>query len=131
MQDLGFGQARVPVLNVFTFSIVQLTADSQTQLKNRAGQCKIWTTDYGLPTGYKTRTLAGGVGGYKMRTGYKTRTLGGEGGIKRGLGIKHKLRTRYKSYHAIFMALLGAMFLIRCLLCNLRKFVSLFALERF
>lgn len=80
MQDLGFGQARVPVLNVFTFIIVQLTADSQTQLKNRAGQCKIWTTDYGLPTGYKTRTLGGG-----------------EGGIKRGLGIKHKLRTRYKT----------------------------------
>ena len=96
MQDLGFGQARVPVLNVFTFIIVHLTADSQTQLKNRAGQCKIWTTDYGLPTGYKTRTLGWG-GGYKMRTGYKTRTLWGEGGIKRGLGIKHKLRTRYKT----------------------------------
>ena len=78
MQDLGFGQARVPVLNVFTFSIVQLIADSQTQLKNRAGQCKIWTTDNGLPTGYKTRTL------------------GGEGGIKRGLGIKHGLRTGIK-----------------------------------
>ena len=61
MQDLGFGQARVPVLNVFTFSIVQLIADSQTQLKNRAGQCKIWTTDYALPTGYKTRTLGGGI----------------------------------------------------------------------
>ena len=75
MQDLGFGQARVPVLNVFTFIIVQLTADSQTQLKNRAGQCKIWTTDYGLPTGYKTRTL-GLVGG---------------GGIKCGLGIKRGL----------------------------------------
>ena len=95
MQDLGFGQARVPVLNVFTFSIVQLIADSQTQLKNRAGQCKIWTTDYGLPTGYKTRTLGGG-GPNKMRTGYKTRTLGGEGGIKRGLGIKHGLRTGIK-----------------------------------
>lgn len=82
MQDLGFGQARVPVLNVFTFIIVQLTADSQTQLKNRAGQCKIWTTDYGLPTGYKTRTLGlVGGGGYKMRTGYKTRTLG------RGKGV--------------------------------------------
>ena len=93
MQDLGFGQPRVPVLNVFTFSIVQLIADSQTQLKNRAGQCKIWTTDYGLPTGYKTRTLGGG---YKMRTGYKTRTLGGEGVIKRGLGIKHGLRTGIK-----------------------------------
>ena len=63
MQDLGFGQARVPVLNVFTFSIVQLIADSQTQLKNRAGQCKICTTDYGLPTGYKTRALGGGGGG--------------------------------------------------------------------
>ena len=62
MQDLGFGQARVPVLNVFTFSIVQLIADSQTQLKNRAGQCKIWTTDYGLPTGYKTRTWGEGGG---------------------------------------------------------------------
>ena len=73
MQDLGFGQACVPVLNVFTFSIVQLIADSQTQLKNRAGQCKIWTTDYGLPTGYKTRTLGGG------------------GGIKCGLGIKRGL----------------------------------------
>lgn len=72
MQDLGFGQARVPVLNVFTFSIVQLIADSQTQLKNRAGQCKIWTTDYGLPTGYKTRTLGGGS-------------------IKCGLGIKRGL----------------------------------------
>ena len=31
-----------------------------------------------------------------MRTGYKTRTLGGEGGIKRGLGIKHGLRTGIK-----------------------------------
>ena len=76
-----------PVLNVFTFIIVQLTADSQTQLKNRAGQCKIWTTDYGQPTGYKTRTLGGGRGyktwagdktrtanWYKRRTGYKTQT---------------------------------------------------------
>ena len=66
MQDLGFGQARVPVLNIFTFIIVQLTADSQTQLKNRAGQCKIWTTDCRL--GIKRGPWGGG--GYKMRTGY-------------------------------------------------------------
>ena len=70
MQDLGFGQARVPVLNVFTFSIVQLIADSQTQLKNRAGQCKIRTTD--------------------CRLGIK-RGLWGGGGIKCGLGIKRGL----------------------------------------
>ena len=39
----------------------------------------------------------GGGGGYKIRTGYETRALGGgEGGIKRGLGIKHGLRTGIK-----------------------------------
>lgn len=74
MQDLGFGQARVPVLNVFTFIIVQLTADSQTQLKNRAGQCKIIL--YGLRT-------------TDCRLGIKRGLLGG--GIKCGLGIKRGL----------------------------------------
>ena len=101
MQDLGFRQARVPVLNVFTFIIVQLTADSQTQLKNRAGQCKIWTTDYGLPTGYKTMTFGGGVG-IKCGLGIKRGLWGGRGyktwtGDKTRTADWYKTRTGYKT----------------------------------
>ena len=51
------------------------------QCRCKCGQCKWWTADYGLRTGYK------------IRTRYKTRTGKYGLGIKHGLGIKRGLQT--------------------------------------
>ena len=65
------------------------------QCRCKCGQCKWWTADYGLRTGYK------------IRTRYKTRTGKYGLGIKHGLGIKSGLRTGYKIWTTLAKTVLN------------------------